>query len=360
MGWRDRDYAREGTGGFGDNPLMWLLRGRVPLFEVFGIRVVAHASLIVISVLVLLLGTPFGASPLDRLTFVVVLFGVVLLHEFGHAFAARWSGGEAREVELTPLGGLALTMPGKGWRRHTITIAGGPLVNVLICLLCGGVLAATAGTVPFGPFEFQVFDLTDPDGRPAWFTPGLFNVAFYAYYVYSVSYFLLLFNLLPVYPLDGGQLLQGLLWSRLGWYKATMIATGIGLVGAVLIVMFGLASGGVGALLLAGIGISCFINCLSLRRQLKAEGPWGFAENDEPDWMASVNMDPDEGEKETVRQRLARRRAERRAATEAEAAERLERDVDAVLAKISRSGMDSLTAAERRTLERGRQARSRV
>ena len=354
MGWRDRDYAREGTGGFGDNPLMWLLRGRVPLFEVFGIRVVAHASLIVISVLVLLLGTPFGRTPLDRLTFVIVLFGVVLLHEFGHAFAARWSGGEAREVELTPLGGLALTMPGKGWRRHTITVAGGPLVNVLICLLCGGLLYALTGYAQIGPFQ-----LVDEERLREfdWFSPTWGNVRYYLFYVYSVSYFLLLFNLLPVYPLDGGQLLQGLLWSRLGWYRATMIATGVGLVGAVLMVMYAIVGP---ALILAFIAVTCFIACYQLRAQLKAEGPWGFAENDEPDWMASANMDPDADEKETVRQRLARRRAERRAATEAEAAERLERDVDAVLAKISRSGMDSLTAAERRTLERGRQAKSRV
>ena len=330
--------------------------GRVRLFEVFGITVVAHASLIVVSALVLLFGTPFGATILDRLTFVVVLFGVVLLHEFGHAFAARWSGGEADEIQLTPLGGLALTMPGTGWRRHTITVVGGPLVNVLICLACAAILGATAGVVPLGPFSFAVFDLNDPASRPAWFTPGLFNVGFYAYYVYSVSYFLLLFNLLPVYPLDGGQLLQGVFWSRVGWFRATMIATTVGLVGAVLMVMYAIAAP---AIIMAFIALTCGVACFQLRRQLQAEGPWAFADREEEPWRRSVDMDPDEPAKVGVLERTRQRRDARRAARDADAAERLERDLDDVLAKISRSGMDSLTAAERRTLERGRQAKSR-
>ena len=119
---------------------MWLLSGRVFLFRFWGVDVYAHASLIVLSVLVLLLGTPFGAEPLDRFIFVIVLFGIVLLHEFGHIFGARVSGGEANLVELTPLGGLAFTMPAKGPRPALITTVCGPLVNVIICLLCGAAL----------------------------------------------------------------------------------------------------------------------------------------------------------------------------------------------------------------------------
>src|SRR5690606_4624705 len=103
MAWRDRDYARDGQGSFAEHPFMWLLRGRVFLFRFWGVDVYAHASLIVVSVLLLLLGTPFGDTPLDRFIFVVVLFGIVLLHEFGHIAGARMSGGEANLVELTPL-----------------------------------------------------------------------------------------------------------------------------------------------------------------------------------------------------------------------------------------------------------------
>ena len=347
MGWRDRDYAREGTGGFGGNPLMWLLMGRVRLFEVWGVTVYAHAMLLILAGLVLIGGTGyFGDTLADRLTFVLVLFGIVLLHEFGHVWGARQTGGRAEEVLLTPLGGLAFAEPGKGWYSHTITIVCGPLVNVLICLAAGLVLRATTGYLPLGPFSFGEVE----------YAPGWFSVGMYAFYVYSVSYFLLLFNLLPVYPLDGGQLLQGLLWWRAGWYKATMVATTVGLVGSVVLALYAIAAP---AFILLFIAITCGMNCFQLRRQLQAEGPWAFADREEEPWRRSVDMDPDEPAKVGVLERTRQRREARRAARDADAAERLERDLDDVLAKISRSGMDSLTAAERRTLERGRQAKSR-
>ena len=343
----DRDYYRDGPGGggFTDNPLRWLLAGRVPLFRVFGVNVQAHASLIVVTVFVLVFGQPFGDSLLDRVTFIAVLFGVVLLHEFGHVFAARWSGGSAEEILMTPLGGLALVMPGKGWRRHTITVAGGPLVNVVICLVAGAILYALAGYLPLGPYSFGTYRVLEEGAeRPAWFAAAVTNGAFYAYYVYSVSYFLLLFNLLPIFPLDGGQLLQGLLWWRIGWYKATLWATSVGMVGAILLGLWGVATL-MGGVLLIFIAASCFFNCLNLHRQLKAEGEWAFTDQDE-DWSASFADDkPSWAERRAERRERARReRTERDEAAERE-------ELDRVLAKVSQIGLDGLTKAERRVLE---------
>src|SRR5690606_9604865 len=99
-----------------------------------------------------------------------------------------------------------------------------------------------------------------------------------------------LFNLLPVFPLDGGQLLQSILWPKLGYYKSMLLTVNIGLGGAVLMAMVGLATigtGGFGFLLLI-IGINCFINCLQMRRMLIAEGPWGFSDEDSMDYGGSV------------------------------------------------------------------------
>ena len=345
MGWQDRDYAPQDRPGFGESPFRWLLYGRVPLFRAFGVDVTLHASFIVVVALVVIFGTPFGADPLDRVVFVAVLFGVVLLHEFGHVFGARASGGEARDIELTPLGGLAFAMPGRGWWPLLVTVACGPLVNVVICLVCAAGLYATVGTAPLGPYQFGQAE--------AFVDRGTASAAYYLYFVYAISYFLLLFNLLPVYPLDGGKLLQAALWSRLSWYRATLIATAVGMVGAVLMVLWGIASAaaGAGGLLLALIGASCFFNCFQLHKMLKAEGPWGFGDQDEPDWSASLRDGEDDG-RPSWRERRAERREERDAARRAaaEAAELAE--LDDVLAKVSRSGLASLTRGERRVLER--------
>ena len=115
MGWQDRDYASEDGRYplFSEQPIRWLLFGRVFLFRFWGVDVYLHASMILISILVLLLGTPFGATPSDRVIFIVTLFGVVLLHEFGHIWGARRTGGDGREILMTPLGGLAMTQPSK-------------------------------------------------------------------------------------------------------------------------------------------------------------------------------------------------------------------------------------------------------
>ena len=354
MAWRDRDYAREGRSSFAEHPFMWLLRGRVFLFRFWGVDVYAHASLIVLAAIVLLLGTPFGREPLDRLIFVVVLFGIILLHEFGHIFGARVSGGQAELVELTPLGGLAFTMPAKGPKPAFITTACGPLVNVLICLACGGLLYALTGWAAIGPFSIGSWE-----SRPEWFAPGWVNVPFYLFYIYSISYYLLLFNLLPIYPLDGGRMLHELLWFKLGYYKSLLFTTAFGMVGAVLLFMWGVilvSTRGAGGLLLALIAANCFMMCMQVHRMLKAEGPWGFAEEDEPDWAASARMDPEE-RKPGFLERRREARQQKRARAEAEAAAAMERQVDEILAKISREGKDSLTAREKRILERATAAK---
>src|SRR5207248_1746333 len=100
MGYQDRPYYRDRSyeGGLG----AWLLSGRVPLFTAFGIRVQAHSSMIIYSLAVLLFGLGRGFYWQDRVENVTVLFAIVLLHEFGHCFAARWVGGEADEILMTP------------------------------------------------------------------------------------------------------------------------------------------------------------------------------------------------------------------------------------------------------------------
>ncbi len=339
MGWEDRPYYRDQRPG-SSNPLMWLLTGSVPLFTAFGIRVRAHASLIVIGVLVLLLGWGPGATVSHRVQFVTILFGIVLLHEFGHCFAARWTGGTADEILMTPLGGLAMAYARRRPWPTFVTVAGGPLVNVAICLICGAGLYFTIDFWPLGPFQFgRAFREVNPT---------FLSIVPYLFWIYSISYFLLLFNLLPVFPLDGGQLLQAILWPKLGYYKSMLLAVNIGLGGSVLMIMVGLATLGTigGGLLLTFIGISCLLNCLQMRRMLIAEGPWGFSDEDAYDFGGSLlTQNP-----KTSSWR-GRRAARRRQKLEHEARSEQER-IDQILAKVSASGMQSLTWLEKRALKK--------
>ena len=322
---------------------MWLLAGKVRMFHVWGVTVYAHAALIVLAALLLLFslggGGLFGGFGNTAL-FLATLLVIIVLHEFGHIWGARATGGHAEEVVLTPLGGLALAQPARGWYSHTITIICGPLVNVLICIVCAIILGTVYDYLPLGPFSVG-------EG----YRVGGSAAGRVIYYVYATSYFLLLFNLLPIWPLDGGQLLQGLLWWKVGWYKATLWATTIGLVGAVLLTLYGIASG---ALLMVFIAITCGLNCFQLRRQLVAHGPWAFQEQEEPDWKRSLSINPDQPKKPGVFERNRQARAAKKAEREAAEEQRLRDDVDRILEKIHREGMNSLSSGEKKTLEKAR------
>jgi Zn-dependent protease len=133
MAFQDRPYYREPSGTAG-NPLMWLLMGSVSLGRWFGIEVRVHASLIVLVALALLMPGGLG-GPFNSVTFCVVLFGIVLLHEFGHCIASRMGGGNPTHITMTPLGGAAFVdAPRRPWANF-VAVLGGPMVNVIICVV---------------------------------------------------------------------------------------------------------------------------------------------------------------------------------------------------------------------------------
>src|SRR5688500_9448362 len=153
MAWQDRPYYRDRSDATG-NPLAWLFYGSFHLFTVAGIRVRMHASLALVIGLVLLFGIGgFGDTVALRVQGVTMLFAVILLHEFGHCFAARSVGGNADEILMTPLGGLAMAMaPRRPWAQF-ITVAGGPAVNVGICLICSIGHSITIGLFTHGQWS---------------------------------------------------------------------------------------------------------------------------------------------------------------------------------------------------------------
>lgn len=352
MGWEDRPYYRD-RGDTAGNPLMWLMTGSMPLFTVFGIRVRAHAMLLVLAASVLLIGWGgFGDSVQTRVQSLTVLFGIVLLHEFGHCFAARWTGGEANEILMWPLGGLAYTQERRRPWPTFVTVAGGPAVNVLICLVCGVGFYFLEGSFPLTPKGFvTAFHHLLIQGS-SWL-----NLGYWLFWTYSISYALLLFNMIPVYPLDGGQMLQAILWKPMGYYRSMMLTLNIALVGSVLLIMIGVATLGTvgGGWLLVFIAINCFLNSANLRQSMRAEGPWAFQDEDADDYSysASLRAEDDKPRKRKRRKAsllsgIAARRAQRAAA-----ADQNERAaIDAILAKVSAKGMQSLSWSEKRTLKR--------
>jgi hypothetical protein len=232
-----------------------------------------------------------------------------------------------------------------------VTVASGPAVNVLICLLCGLALYLMIGIAPLTPNQFVgSFKYSiDPSS-------SLLDVADYLFFIYGISYYLLLFNLLPVFPLDGGQLLQSVLWKPMGYYKSMLLALNVGLVGAALMMMVGIATFGTlgGGLLLTFIGLNCLMNCYQMKTMMTAEGPWAFSNEDEPDYGGGGGYGGYGGSAVATRAGrkpkgpgwFARRRAEKIVRDEQDE----QQTIDTILAKVSAQGMQSLTRAEKKAL----------
>ncbi len=188
------------------------MRGAFPLFRVAGIRVYLHFTWFLVAWFEINSSKLRYNSPTFAVIEYVGLFAIVLIHEFGHAFACRSTGGRADHIVLWPLGGLAFVDPPPRPGAVLWSIAAGPLVNVVL--------------IPI--FTFALF----ATGRNGWIdvTRDVHQVLGN---IWAINIGLLLFNLLPVYPLDGGQIVRALLWFKLGPIRSLKIAGVVGIIGAI-------------------------------------------------------------------------------------------------------------------------------
>jgi Zn-dependent protease/CBS domain-containing protein len=180
----------------------------LPIFRVAGIQLRIHVTFL------LLIGwLAFGyyaeggsAAAAARVLFILLLFACVVLHEFGHALAAKAFGINTPDITLLPIGGVARLerMPEKPVQELVIALAG-PMVNVVIALglfVAGGSQAfLNSSNVEGGGLIAQLL---------------------------TINILLLLFNLLPAFPMDGGRVLRALLATRLSYARATQVAASIG------------------------------------------------------------------------------------------------------------------------------------
>jgi Zn-dependent protease len=183
-------------------------QGSIRLFSFNGIDVFLHWSWFLVAVLEINARSRSYSSVAWNVLEYLALFLIVMLHEFGHALACRQVGGRANQIVLWPLGGVAYVDPPPRPGATLWSIAAGPLVNVALLPVFGtlfffGRSAGWAGTMP------DVY--------------GLIRATL------GIDAGLLAFNILPIYPLDGGQILRSLLWFVMGRARSLMVATVLGL-----------------------------------------------------------------------------------------------------------------------------------
>lgn len=185
-------------------------KGAFRIFAFAGIGVYVHWSWFLVAVYSVQFRTNEYSSAIWNVLEYLTLFLIVLIHEFGHQLACRQVGGQTHDIVLWPLGGVAYVTPPQRPGAQLWSIAAGPLVNVALA----PVLVALA-----------IFA-----DRWGWSTTHADASVFVTTVMY-MNFGLLCFNLLPVYPLDGGQILRSLLWFLFGRARSLLFASGVGFIG---------------------------------------------------------------------------------------------------------------------------------
>jgi Zn-dependent protease/predicted transcriptional regulator len=173
--------------------------------------------------------------------YVFALFLCVVLHEYGHAFAAKKYGVRTRDIILSPIGGVARLEQLPEKPKHEMIIAfAGPAVNVIIAVIVGLIsLFVLDGSILESDFDIlRIKGLNE-----------------FLVFLLALNVMLFVFNLVPAFPMDGGRVLRSGLAMKMGRVKATRIASMVGRVLAIGFVIFGLYNN---MFVLAFIGIFIF------------------------------------------------------------------------------------------------------
>jgi len=187
-------------------------KGSIHLFRLLGVDVFLHWWWFLVAVYEIQSRAGRYSSITWNILEYLAIFLIVLVHEFGHALACRQVGGRADQIVLWPLGGVAYVDPPQRPGATLWSIAAGPLVNVALI-----------------PILLAVYSF----GRSSGWAISLPDIYRLTRAVLYIDIGLLIFNILPIYPLDGGQILRSLLWFVLGRARSLLVATILGLLGVV-------------------------------------------------------------------------------------------------------------------------------
>jgi Zn-dependent protease/predicted transcriptional regulator len=203
----------------------------------FGIDVFVHATFLLLPLWLAVeeySRSKDWSKALYQVFFVLLVFAIIVMHEYGHALTARLFGVKTKDIILLPIGGMARleSIPQKPWQELLIAIAG-PAVNVVLAGVClawavvAGVLSVVAQPGP-GPAA---------GGAVQGFLDSPLPVL-----LFLVNVYLVLFNMIPAFPMDGGRVLRSILAMGLDYVRATWIAARIGQAFAVLIGVYAIYS----------------------------------------------------------------------------------------------------------------------
>lgn len=323
-----------------------------PLFRVFGIAVRMHwAFLLMVGIWL----WPFNADWPMQLAECGILFGSVLLHEFGHSLACRSVGGKADRILLWPFGGLAeCNPPLNPWASLWTTLCG-PAVNILLMAAAALVLRAHgpdsaavhafAEKNQYAPDEVMAlaksFVFLNPLDTGA-VAPLYGALGKWMGHVYVLNFGLFAFNMACVcYPMDAGRVVQEILWLFVGYARSLWWATNISFVFALLMMGLGIWAWVSGVTsLLAVMGYFFLRGGWARRKELAAlrdhYGSWSAIPDPRADarvggWLGRLFVKP------------------RDAAQVAPSQE----EIDRILRKVSEFGLDSLSEAELAALRSG-------
>jgi Zn-dependent protease len=192
----------------------------IPLGRWFGITVVIHWTFLLYAAYLLFSLPHANAQDFQvNILWLVLLFGTVLAHEFGHALSCKAMGGTAIHIVLWPLGGIAfIKPPGNAWAWLVTTVCG-PLVNAVLWPLFWVICYRLGISTEDGA---QLYFATHT-GLQVW-------VAIACLLMLQINKMLLLFNLIPSYPMDGGRILQEIVWLTVGYAQSLRIAGAVGVI----------------------------------------------------------------------------------------------------------------------------------
>ncbi|WP_100609887.1 site-2 protease family protein [Confluentibacter lentus] len=206
------------------------MKANLNLGSIWGIKLIVHWTFFFLIVWIVLSELNRGGttkSVLFNLSLVLAVFACVILHEFGHALAAKRFGIHTKKITLLPIGGMASLerIPESPKQELLVTLAG-PLVNVIIALFLYFMVPVN---------EFMHLNFTETFDALTSYTLQSF-----LFYLYLVNIGLVVFNLIPAFPMDGGRILRALLAMKMSRVKATQIASTIGQFIAILFLLLGL------------------------------------------------------------------------------------------------------------------------
>jgi Zn-dependent protease len=280
---------------------------------------------------------------------VLVLLSL-LGHEFAHIFSARATGGYGDEILISPFGGLAMVQPGGTFLSRLIVPASGPILNLAVC----------AGLVPILLGQDQsVRTLMNPmnygeDGSLVLATQTS-HLACQLGFI--VNWLLVLINLIPVHPLDGGRVLQTVLTEQYGLQASNHIYLKVGTFAGIAFVFGGLLFNSAFV-----VAIGTFVLVMNLEETYRMRSADAYDDSfmgyDFSQGYTSLERggaDEPAGERKTKAGFFAKWRQERKDKREAAERERAAADakqLDDILARLHDVGYDSLTDEEKRVLNR--------